>query len=83
MKNQILFFNSETCQPCALAKKLLTEEINNNLNIVSIDVANNYELAIEHKVMSVPMFVKIVNKKETNRLKGFNKETFLEDLQGL
>ena len=70
MSKEILFFSTKACVPCASVKQQLNESIIQELNIRILDAEENTDLFIEHKVMGVPTFIKLVNGVETNRKSG-------------
>jgi hypothetical protein len=79
MDSKILFFSSATCGPCRLAKKQLTEEIRQELNIVVLTDEDWTDFA-NHKITSVPTFIKVVDGKEVSRKVGFKN---IEELRSL
>ena len=79
MNTQILFFSSVTCGPCILAKKMLTKEIKQELNIKIVPEEDWLEFA-KYKIKTVPTFVKLIDNKEVNRRMGFKN---IEELRNL
>jgi len=82
-KKQILFFNSPYCGPCHSAKRALTQEVCEELNIeiTYYSAENDWNAFSKYKVISVPTFLTIdENKNEINRLEGFKS---LEDIKEL
>ena len=71
MSKEILFFSSKACGPCRNVKKQLNESLKKELNIRFLDAEEDTNLFIEHKVMGVPTFIKLVNGVETNRKSGY------------
>ena len=70
MKEEILFFSAPWCGPCKHMKKMLTENIRDELNIKIIDITEDMEIAAKYEVMNVPSFVKIKNDKIITRKVG-------------
>ncbi len=70
MSKEILFFSTNACVPCTSIKQQLDKNIIQELNIRILDAEENTDLFIEHKVMGVPTFIKLVNGVETNRKSG-------------
>jgi len=79
MDSKILLFSSATCGPCRLAKKQITEEIKQELNIEILTDEDWTDFA-NHKITSVPTFIKIVGGKEASRKVGFKN---IEELRNL
>tara|TARA_B100000131_G_C18043593_1_gene583475 strand:+ start:774 stop:1016 length:243 start_codon:yes stop_codon:yes gene_type:complete len=71
MSKEILFFSSKACGPCRNVKQQLNESLTQELNIRFLDAEEDTNLFIEHKVMGVPTFIKLVNGVETNRKSGY------------
>ena len=71
MSKEILFFSSKACGPCRSVKQQLNESITEELNIRMLDAEADTDLFIEHKVMGVPTFIKLVNGVGTNRKSGY------------
>ena len=70
MSTEILFFSSKSCGPCRIIKQNLNENIKQELSIKMLDAEEDIDMFIEHKVMAVPTFIKLVNGVETNRKSG-------------
>lgn len=79
-ETQILFFSSTWCNPCKRIKSELTEKIEDELNILSFDASQDYDVFSEYQVSSVPTLIKLVNNKETNRHVGY---ISIEELKNL
>lgn len=80
MSNEILFFSSKACGPCRSVKQQLNESVIEELNIRMLDAEEDTDLFIEHKVMGVPTFIKLVDGKETNRKSGHRTIQELKEL---
>jgi hypothetical protein len=80
MSKEILFFSSKACGPCRILKQKLDKKITEELNIRMLDTETDTSLFIEHKVMSVPTFIKLVDGVETNRKLGNRTIQELEEL---
>lgn len=66
----ILKFSSEGCGPCYALGVMLDDLM---VDYDEIDIGKNMELAIEHRVRSVPV---LINTSNNNRMDGFtDKET--------
>ena len=59
IQDGILFFNAPWCGPCKVVKKYLSEDLMKELNITSVDISEDIDLATKYFVSSVPTFVKI------------------------
>ena len=70
MSKEILFFSTKACVPCASVKQQLNESVTQELNIRFLDAEEDMDMFIEHRVMGVPTFIKLVNGVETNRESG-------------
>jgi len=70
--SKILFFSSNTCEPCKLVKSRLSKKMISELNI-EIFSDCDWDMFVTHDVQTVPTFIKIDLKsnKETNRLVGY------------
>ena len=77
---ELLFFSSQTCNPCSQVKKLLSEDIIKDLNIKFYNAEDDYEKFVEYKVQSVPTFISKENSIEKNRVYGFKT---VEELKSL
>ena len=80
MSKEILFFSSKTCGPCQNVKQQLNESLTQELNIRFLDAEEDTNLFIEHKIMSVPTFVKLDDGIETNRKSGYRTIKELKEL---
>ncbi len=79
----ILQFSTEWCGPCKKQKKIIGEiEKTNHNKIVfgQIDIEEEYDLAQDFNVQSVPTIIVLNKGKETARLIGMQSEC---DLKGL
>lgn len=65
-------FNADWCGPCRLLKPSLEELANekDNVKIVSINIDDEYELAEQYGVQSIPCLVLFKNGKEEKRNVG-------------
>jgi thiol-disulfide isomerase/thioredoxin len=82
-KKKILFFNSPYCGPCHNAKRALTQEVCEELNIeiTYVSAEHDWNTFSTYKVISVPTFLSIdENENEIKRLEGFKS---LEDIKEL
>ena len=77
---EILFFSSQTCNPCNQVKKLLSEDIIKDLNIKFYNAEDDFEKFVEYKVQSVPTFICKESSIEKNRVYGFKT---VEELRSL
>ena len=77
---EILFFSSQSCNPCNQVKKLLSEDIIKDLNVKVYTAEDDFEKFVEYKVQSVPAFIFKENCVEKNRVYGFKT---VEELRSL
>jgi thioredoxin 1 len=72
--NKIIKFSAAWCGPCkAMApqfKKFQEAHINDSVEIVDVDVDQNYELASEYGVRSIPYTVFIKEGEVVDRISG-------------
>lgn len=66
---EIIKFSSKTCSPCKALQEYLT---NNNLEVTSVDVEDDYEAAMKHNIRAVPTLIKLLDGEEVDRITGFN-----------
>ena len=64
---KILYFNASWCGPCRNLKPVI-ESLNSQLNIQSVDIDQNQQLAQEYSIRSIPALVfekdgRIIDKK--------------------
>ena len=67
---EILFFSSNTCKPCESVKRILSEEIINELNIKQYTAESDFEVFIKYEVMSVPTFIVLENNNVIHKTYG-------------
>ena len=70
-------FNAEWCGPCRALEPTL-EELSKELNIVSVNIDDNPELAEEYSVSSIPCLVRFDGGKETSRSVGLISKSAIE-----
>ncbi len=84
-KSKVLVdFNATWCGPCRMLGPVLEEisKENDKVQIVSIDVDDNEELASNYRVSSIPCLVLFENGKEVNRSIGFKPKDEIIDFIG-
>ena len=83
-KPVLIDFNADWCGPCRMVGPIL-EDISNdndNIKIVSINVDDNYDLAENYQVTSIPCLVYLKEGKEVKRQVGFLPKDELEKFIG-
>ena len=72
MNEEILFFTAPWCGPCQQMKRVIKESNVENLNINIIDISEEgaMQKVCDYEVLNVPLFIKLVDNKETNRKAG-------------
>lgn len=72
--NKVIKFSASWCGPCkAMApqfKKFQEAHQGDNIEIIDVDVDNNYELASEYGVRSIPYTVFVKEGEVVNRVTG-------------
>jgi thioredoxin 1 len=83
-KKVLVDFNATWCGPCRMLGPVLEEisKENDKVQIVSIDVDDNEELASNYRVSSIPCLVLFENGKEVNRSIGFKPKDEIIDFIG-
>ena len=77
-------FNANWCGPCQMLKPIVDEisEEKKDYKFVSINIDDNYELAEQYGILSIPCLVIMKDGKETNRSIGFISKDELEKFLG-
>lgn len=77
---ELVYFNAAWCGPCKAMKPILQEfmETHQDVELVSIDADEQYELAIEIGVRAIPTFVLKEDGLEVRRKQGAMTPTVLE-----
>ena len=80
----LIDFNTNWCGPCRMLAPILEEVANNskNINIVSVNIDDEDELAEEYNIMSIPCLVLIKDGKEDKRNVGLISKSELEEFIG-
>lgn len=83
-KKVLVDFYAEWCGPCKMLKPIIEEisEENKNIDVASINVDNEEELAEKYNVSSIPCLVIFENGKEINRNIGFITKEEIEKVIG-
>ncbi len=84
MNKSLLLFTSKTCAKCKIIKpeldKLMSNHIEIDYKMVSIDTKEGFHLALEKEVFSLPTLIVYENKKE---IKRFVSNINLEEVESL
>ena len=77
-------FNADWCGPCRMVRPILDEiaSEHDEYKIVSINVDDEDELALEYNVSSIPCLVVFKDGKEINRSIGLRPKSEIEDMLG-
>ena len=77
-------FNAEWCGPCRMLRPVLEEVASesDNYKIVSINVDENRELAMEYNISSIPCLILFKNGSEEKRNVGFISKSDVKELIG-
>ena len=68
---KLLFFSSPTCAPCAMMKPAFKTYVDDNqIEHEMVDVSDNPDAALTHKVRSVPTIIFMRGDDEIGRLTG-------------
>lgn len=88
-KNKYLVanFTATWCGPCQQVKPIIdalyTDETNERLEIVRIDLDSQPDLASQYQVTSIPTFVFLESGKEANRVTGANVPEFMKQFHSM
>lgn len=77
-------FNASWCGPCQMLRPVIEEvaEENENINIVSVDIDENADLAEKYQVFSIPCLVVFENGEEIARNVGLLSKKKILKLMG-
>ena len=80
-KRVLVDFNADWCGPCKMLRPILDEiaKTNDEIEIVSINIDDNEELAKEYGVMSIPCLVLFEKGKEIDRSVGLIPKKKIEE----
>lgn len=80
-KRVLVDFNADWCGPCKMLRPILDEiaKTNDDVEIVSINIDDNEELAKEYGVMSIPCLVLFEKGKEIDRSVGLIPKKKIEE----
>ena len=73
-------FNATWCGPCRMLKPVLDSIASDDKKIISIDVDNDRDLAIEYNINSIPCLILFKNGKELKRSVGLISKSEIESL---
>ena len=80
--NVVLFFGSEGCPSCKLLKDELAKvNIQDEIDLYYVDIVNKEgrELAVSHRIMSIPVLILFKDGKEVNKIIGYKRKQHLEE----
>lgn len=80
-KRVLVDFNADWCGPCKMLRPILDEiaKTNDEIEIVSVNIDDNEELAKEYGVMSIPCLVLFEKGKEIDRSVGLIPKKKIEE----
>lgn len=78
---KLLKFHAEWCGPCKMMAPIVEEfKEKSGIEVESIDVDSQFELAQKYDVQSVPTLIRVDNGEETARIVGFSPYGKIEEL---
>lgn len=82
MTKQLLHFTADWCNPCKKIKPIIEEYVleNSDVEYVVVDVDNNFQMAKEHNVLSVPTIIVMIDGLVFKRHNGILTKDILIDL---
>jgi len=82
MTKQLLHFTADWCNPCKKIKPIIEEYVleNSDVEYVVVDVDNNFQMAKEYNVLSVPTIVVMIDGLVFKRHNGILTKDILADL---
>jgi thioredoxin 1 len=82
MTKQLLHFTADWCNPCKKIKPIIEEYVleNSDVEYVVVDVDNNFQMAKEYNVLSVPTIVVMIDGLVFKRHSGILTKDILADL---
>lgn len=80
-KRVLVDFNADWCGPCKMLRPILDEfaKDNDKVEVASVNIDNNENLAKEYGVMSIPCLVLFEDGKEINRNVGLMPKDKIEE----
>ena len=75
---KILRFTASWCESCKSMAKAL-DEVDTDVNIETVDIDTNPDLAVFYKVRSIPTLIFIKDDKELKRIVGVKRTSELKD----
>ena len=81
-KTVVADFNADWCGPCRMLAPVIEElaSQNENVKFVSINIDEEFELASQFNISSIPCVVIFKNGKEAKRSIGFKPKAALEEI---
>ena len=80
-------FTATWCGPCQQVKPIIdalyTDETNERIEIVRVDLDSHGDLASQYQVTSIPTFVFLESGKEVNRVTGANVPEFMKQFHSM
>lgn len=74
---RVIRFTASWCQPCK-ALAMILDDIKLDTTIEVVDIDENKELAIKHRVRSVPTLIMLEGENEVKRMTGVQAKNLIE-----
>ena len=70
---EVLYFTAPWCVPCKVFGPVM-DKISEDVNVVKVNIEDNFEMTFDYGVLSVPTVVLMKNGKEADRFVGARTE---------